>query len=63
MSTSLEIAEPMGAETYLYLNTGKTSFIARVDSTATHKPGDTVHLAFAPAKLHLFDPVTEANLS
>ena len=63
VSITLEIAEPMGAETYLYLNTGKTNFIARVDPTATPKSGDTVHLAFDPAKLHLFDPVTEANLS
>ena len=58
----LEIAEPMGAETYLYLNTGATSFIARVDPTATHKPGDPVSLQFDPSKLHLFDPASGAVL-
>lgn len=58
----LEIAEPMGAETYLYLNTGATSFIARVAPTSAHRPGDRVSLQFDPAKLHLFDPGSGLNL-
>ena len=58
----LEIAEPIGAETYLYLNTGATSFIARVAPTSAHRPGDMVSLQFDPAKLHLFDPSSGLNL-
>jgi hypothetical protein len=30
----VEVVEPMGAETYLYLNTGKHPFIARVNAPA-----------------------------
>ena len=29
----IEVVEPMGAETYLYLNTGATPFVARVRAT------------------------------
>jgi len=61
-TVQLEIAEPMGAETYYYLTTGPTAFIARVAPTARHQPGDQIHLRFDPAKLHLFDPATEAAL-
>lgn len=58
----VEIAEPMGAETYLYLNTGATRFIARVAPTATHRPNDLVSLRFAPKKMHLFDAKNGENL-
>ena len=62
ITISLEIAEPISAETYLYLNTGATSFIARVAPTSAHRPGDMVSLQFDPAKLHLFDPSSGLNL-
>ena len=55
LTLPLEVAEPMGAETYLHLNTGVTHFIARVAPTATHRPGDETSLRFNPVKLHLFD--------
>lgn len=61
-TVKLEIAEPMGAETYYYLTTGPNQFIARVAPTAKHRPGDEIHLRFDPAKLHLFDAETEAAI-
>ncbi len=61
-TVKVEISEPMGAETYLYLETGATSFIARVQPTAIHAHGATVHLAFDPDHLHLFDAEKETAL-
>jgi multiple sugar transport system ATP-binding protein len=61
-TVKVEISEPMGAETYLYLDTGATNFIARVQPTAIHAHGATVHLAFTPEKLHLFDAEKEIAL-
>jgi multiple sugar transport system ATP-binding protein len=54
----VEIAEPMGAETYLHLNTGGTGFIARVAPSSTHRTGQTVRVRFDREKAHLFDAAT-----
>lgn len=62
-TVKVEISEPMGSETYLYLDSGATSFIARVKPTAIHAPGTIVHLAFTPENLHLFDSESEAALT
>jgi len=62
VEVKVELAEPMGAETYLYLHTGATSFIARV--RPTHRPDRdrTVKVTFELAKAHLFDTRTEQVL-
>jgi multiple sugar transport system ATP-binding protein len=62
LQVTLELAEPMGAETYYYLTSGATSFIARVSPDSLQQPGETVRLRFNPAKIHLFDPETELAL-
>jgi multiple sugar transport system ATP-binding protein len=58
----VEITEPMGAETYLHLNTGANGFIARVAPHSTHQSGQTVRVQFDLAKAHLFDASTELAL-
>ncbi|HEU5078909.1 MAG TPA: sn-glycerol-3-phosphate ABC transporter ATP-binding protein UgpC [Opitutaceae bacterium] len=55
----VDISEPMGAETYLYLNTGTTSFIARVRPTDRYQANDQVTVAFDLDHAHLFDAKTE----
>jgi multiple sugar transport system ATP-binding protein len=55
----VDISEPMGAETYLYLNTGATSFIARVKPTDRFQPNDQVTVVFDLDHAHLFDATTE----
>ena len=62
-TVKVEISEQMGAETYLYLDSGATNFIARVKPTAVHAHGTTVHLAFTPEHLHLFDSDSGAALT
>jgi len=56
---TIEVAEPMGAETYLYLTTGGTSFIARVRPTENFRIGQHIKITFDLEKAHLFDPSTE----
>jgi multiple sugar transport system ATP-binding protein len=52
----------MGAETFLYLTTGATAFIARVRPTADFQAGQRVAIALKLANAHLFDPVSEARV-
>jgi len=58
----VEVSEPMGSETLLYLDTGKTSFIARVNPTDRFDAGQKVHVTFDLTHAHLFDPETEQAL-
>ncbi len=54
----VEIAEPMGAETYLYLDTGATSFIARVRPTDRFEANQRIKVTFDLDHAHLFDPAS-----
>jgi multiple sugar transport system ATP-binding protein len=58
----VEVSEPMGSETLLYLDTGKTSFIARVNPTDRFDAGQRVQVTFDLTHAHLFDPETEQVL-
>jgi multiple sugar transport system ATP-binding protein len=59
----VEVSEPMGSETLLYLDTGATSFIARVNPTDRFQTGQTVQVAFDLSNAHLFDASTEEALA
>ncbi len=58
----IEIVEPMGAETYLYLGTGANSFVARVRAAARFDPNHRLKVSFDVEKAHLFDANTEQVL-
>ncbi len=58
----VEVAEPMGAETLLYLSTGATSFIARVRPTDRYEVDQKVRVNFNLDKAHVFDATSEAVL-
>jgi len=58
----VEVSEPMGSETLLYLDTGATSFIARVRPTDRFDAGQRVKVTFDLDHAHLFDPATERAL-
>lgn len=55
----LELAEPMGAETFLKLNTGAHQLTARVDSEYRFTLHSLVPLSVQTGEIHLFDPETE----
>jgi multiple sugar transport system ATP-binding protein len=59
---TVEISEPTGPETLLYLNTGATSFIARVGPMDRFEAGRRITVAFDTARAHLFDAATERAL-
>ncbi len=58
----VEVSEPMGSETLLYLDTGATSFIARVSPTDRFQAGQKVQVTFDLTHAHLFDAKTELVL-
>jgi multiple sugar transport system ATP-binding protein len=62
VEVKVELAEPMGAETYLYLDSGATSFIARVRPTDRFEVNRQIKVTCDVAKAHLFDATTEQVL-
>jgi multiple sugar transport system ATP-binding protein len=63
IEVKVEVSEPMGAETYLYLDTGATSFIARVRPTDRFEVNQRVKVTLDLDQAHLFDPTTEQALA
>jgi multiple sugar transport system ATP-binding protein len=61
-TAAVELVEPMGAETFLYLTTGAHALIARVEPTWQPPLGTDVRLTLDITKLHLFDAETECAL-
>ncbi len=59
----VEVAEQLGAETYLYLDCCGISLTARVSSRCPARPQDTVRLGIDPNRIHLFDPTNEFCLN
>jgi len=57
-----EVFEPMGAEVYLYLNTGKHTFIARVGAHDRPQVNQDMDLVFDMSKVHFFDKDTEERI-
>jgi multiple sugar transport system ATP-binding protein len=62
VEVKVEVSEPMGSETYLYLDTGATSFIARVRPTDRFEVNSRVKVTFDLDHAHLFDATTEKSL-
>ncbi len=60
ISARVEIVEPMGAETYVHLNTGdRTLCVARIDPHRKVVRGENAALAVSLQKSHFFDCETE----
>jgi len=59
IETYVDVTELMGAEIYLYLQTGETHLTARVSSRSTSRAGDTIKVAFDVTRMHIFDKDTE----
>ncbi len=54
-----EVSEPMGPEVYLYLNTGRHTFIARVGAHNRPAANQDMDLVFDMSKVHFFNKDTE----
>ncbi|PAV29318.1 sugar ABC transporter ATP-binding protein [Virgibacillus profundi] len=62
ITASIEVAELMGAESYLYSKVVEQDFVARVDSRSDIKGGENVDLAFDMNNSHFFDPESELRV-
>jgi multiple sugar transport system ATP-binding protein len=62
IEAQVEVVEPMGNEVLLYLTTGKSSFVARVDPLHIPTVEQRVRLAVEIDKAHFFDLETEVSL-
>ncbi|PRO64653.1 ABC transporter ATP-binding protein [Alkalicoccus urumqiensis] len=58
----IDVAELMGAESYLYSKVGDQDFIARVDSRTDVSSGTEIDLALDMNKAHFFDPENEQRI-
>jgi multiple sugar transport system ATP-binding protein len=58
-NATIDVAELMGAETFLHSSVGANNFIARIDSRTDIKNGQKLQLAFDMNKIHFFDVETE----
>jgi len=62
VDAEIEVAEPMGAETYLYLRLAGAAGVARVRSDETYRTAQKVAVDFDLERAHLFDAQTEKAL-
>ncbi|MDP8265199.1 MAG: sn-glycerol-3-phosphate ABC transporter ATP-binding protein UgpC [Candidatus Aceula lacicola] len=62
ISAVCEVVEPLGSEVYLYLNTGKHIFIARVGAHNRPEINCEMSLVFDMNKVHFFDQETEKTI-
>jgi len=62
VKATCEVVEPMGSEVYLYLNSGKNTFIARVGAHNRPEVNRDMDLVFDMNKVHFFDKDTDATI-
>lgn len=62
VSAYIDVAELMGAETFLYSKVNEQDFIARVDSRTDINGGETIQLALDMNKAHFFNAETEERI-
>ncbi len=58
----VEVVEPMGAESMVYLNVADTSLVASLDSATRAAESDTLKIALNMDRSHLFDADSEATV-
>lgn len=57
-----EVFEPLGSEVYLYLNTGRHTFIARVGAHDKPQVNQDIDMVFDMSKVHFFDKDSEETI-
>ena len=62
MKVSVNVVEPMGSEQYVYLMTGETEFVARMDARTPIRAGQQMDIVLDMAHMHIFDRATQEAL-
>lgn len=63
ISTMVDVTEPMGSETFVYSRVHDITFIAKLKPNTVATMGEGLELFFDMSKAHVFDAVTEENIS
>ncbi|HXG05540.1 MAG TPA: sn-glycerol-3-phosphate ABC transporter ATP-binding protein UgpC [Candidatus Binatia bacterium] len=58
----VEVVEPLGSEILLDVKAGPHTMVARVDPSVRVKVHEKIRLALDPARIHFFDPRSEAAI-
>ena len=58
----VEVVEPMGNETFVYVTTGKTPIVARLTTRSEMKPDSEIDLFIDMRRIHFFDPGDEKTV-
>ncbi|MDQ3004716.1 MAG: sn-glycerol-3-phosphate ABC transporter ATP-binding protein UgpC [Chloroflexota bacterium] len=59
VAVKVDVTELMGNEIFLYLVSGKNTFVARVDPRSQLRVGEQASVAFNMDNIHIFDTATE----
>ncbi len=59
VAVKVDVTELMGNEIFLYLVSGKNTFVARVDPRSQLRVGEQASVAFNMDNIHIFDAATE----
>ena len=62
LRASVEMVEPMGDVSTVFLTAGALPIVATLNGTTDVKEGDSLDLAVDPAKMHVFDPESQRAL-
>jgi multiple sugar transport system ATP-binding protein len=62
LTATVEVVEPMGNETIVYVTTGKTPIVARLITRKDIKPGSQIELSVDMRRVHVFDPADEKTI-
>jgi multiple sugar transport system ATP-binding protein len=59
VEASVEVTELMGNEIFVFLKSGGTDYVARIDPRTNFRMGDKVQVTFNMGNMHIFDKETE----
>ncbi len=59
VETQVDVTELMGNEIFVYMKSGETIFVARVDPRSRYSIGDNIQVVFNMENMHIFDKETE----
>ena len=59
ITVKVDVTELMGNEIFLYLVSGRNTFVARVDARSQLRTGQQGAVAFDMDSFHIFDAATE----
>jgi len=63
VTATVEVVEPMGSEVYVYLNSGKNTFVAKMGGHDKPQVNSDMDLVFDTSRVHFFDMHTEEAIA